>query len=97
MKGLFIGLKKMAVRGMLAIGAMLGLTSCPIVQENVYGPPPQTPEAPAKDSIQVRKLVYGPRPNFKRDTINMVEDVYGPPVEMQEDTVVEPETKSNNP
>ena len=94
MKGTVIGLKKLAVRGALALGALLGLTSCPRVlqQEKVYGPPPASPDAPIKDSIQVRKLVYGPRPVFRRDTINVLEDVYGPPVEMHEDSAADGQT-----
>ena len=76
----------------MAVGALLGLTSCPRSQqqpESVYGPPP----GGDIDSIQVRRLVYGPPPVFRRDTIEVVEDVYGPPVEMDtadaEDNLVE--------
>ena len=94
MKATIQEIKKLTVRLLMAVGALLGLTACPRVvqQEKVYGPPPPSPEAQARDSIQVRKLVYGPRPVFRRDTINVLEDVYGPPVEMHEDTAADEQT-----
>lgn len=84
MKETIIQIKKLAIRSLMAVGAVLGLTSCPrSAQECVYGPPPGADTMQIRDSIQVRKLVYGPRPMYRRDTtIKMVEDVYGPPVEM---------------
>ena len=82
-------LKKYGIRALMAVGALLGLTSCPRTQECVYGPPPGIDTLEGRDSIQVRKLVYGPRPVFRRDTVQVVEDVYGPPVETMVDTVAD--------
>ena len=87
MKQTIIQIKKLAIRSLMAVGAVLGLTSCPrSAQECVYGPPPGVATMQSRDTIQVRKLVYGPRPMYRRDTLQVVEDVYGPPVEMKDTT-----------
>jgi hypothetical protein len=84
MKETFIQLKKLAVRGFMAVGALLGLTSCPMgPQPCVYGPPPGIDSI--MDSINVVKVVYGPPPAFKQDSVQPIEDVYGPPVETPDD------------
>lgn len=75
---------KLAVRGFMAVGALLGLTSCPrSPQECVYGPPPGIDSI--LDSIKVVKVVYGPPPSFRQDSVEPIEDVYGPPVEMPDE------------
>ena len=79
MKETIIQLKKLAIRGFMAVGALLGLTSCPGPQPCVYGPPPGV------DTIDVVKVVYGPPPAFKQDSVVPIEDVYGPPVETPDD------------
>ena len=83
MKETFTQLKKLAVRGFMAVGALLGLTSCPIgPQPNVYGPPPGVDSI---DTIDVVKVVYGPPPAFRQDSVEPIEDVYGPPVGTPDD------------
>jgi len=66
MKETFLCIQKYAVRAMMAVGALLGITSCLqiINPEKVYGPPPPMPD----DSIQVVEDVYGP-PVTEHDSI----------------------------
>lgn len=103
MKNFVIQIKKVTVRALMALGALIGLTSCPSVLEKVYGPPETVygppPEVkqdsinPKPDSTRIKKpeLVYGPPRVFRRDTVKVLEDVYGPPV------VVEPEKPEQTP
>ena len=84
MKETITQLTKVAVRGLMAIGALLGFTSCPgRPAECVYGPPP------GADTLG----------HVKQDSIEVIEDVYGPPVEevidpaIVDEQVAEPETE----
>lgn len=93
MKETITQLTKFAVRGLMAVGALLGFTSCPrSALENVYGPPPRSNTI---DSIEMRKLVYGPPPVMRVDSVKMIEDVYGPPVESPQSPM--DEKVSDNP
>ena len=84
MKETITQLKKLVVRGFMAIGALFGLTSCPMgPQPSVYGPPPGIDSI--MDSIDVVKVVYGPPPAFRQEPVEPIEDVYGPPVERPDD------------
>ena len=55
-KSVFV-IKKWSVRALVAVGAMLGLSSCGGVfnSPKVYGPPPSSPDTP-----EVVEDVYGP-------------------------------------
>lgn len=63
MSNLYFRSKKWIVRALVAIGALLGLTSChktiydPKSIEGVYGPPPGYYE-----NVEPVKVVYGPPP-----------------------------------
>ena len=63
MSNLYFRSKKWAVRALVAIGTLLGLTSChktiyePKSIEGVYGPPPGNYE-----NVEPVKVVYGPPP-----------------------------------
>ena len=63
MSNLYLQSKKWTVRALLAIGTLLGLTSChktiydPKSIEGVYGPPPGY-----YDNVEPVKTVYGPPP-----------------------------------
>lgn len=73
---------KLTVRLLMAVGALIGLTSCPRnPQECVYGPPPEA------DTIGVQKVVYGPPPSYRQRSVDPIEDVYGPPVKDMPDTI----------
>ena len=69
MKKVTFQMKKWTARALMAIGAMLGLSSCfhgkngPSPYECVYGPPPNDP------SIEVIEDVYGPPPLDEPDTV----------------------------
>ena len=73
MKETITKVTKLAVRGLMAVGALLGFTSCPNrPAECVYGPPPGV------DTLG----------RVMQDSIEMIEDVYGPPVEEVIDTPI---------
>ena len=63
MSNLYFKIKKWTVRALVAIGTLLGLTSCqktiyePKSIEGVYGPPPGYYE-----KVEPVKVVYGPPP-----------------------------------
>lgn len=58
MKKVAFIIKKLSARVMVAVGSLLGVSSCFLVpSENVYGPPPEC--APDIDNVEV---VYGPPP-----------------------------------
>ena len=63
MSNLYFKIKKWTVRALVAIGTLLGLTSCqktiyePKSIEGVYGPPPGNYE-----NVEPVKVVYGPPP-----------------------------------
>lgn len=69
MKKVTFQIKKWTARALIAIGAMLGLSSCfhgkngPSPYEAVYGPPPDVPP------IEVIEDVYGPPPVDDPDTV----------------------------
>ena len=67
MKKAAFTIKKFTARVMIAVGALMGLSSCfHAPTEKVYGPPPERDH-----DIDVIKLVYGPppvEPNVEPDT-----------------------------
>ncbi len=91
MKKTAFTVKKLAVRAMVAAGALFGFSSCDLIgigpHETVYGPPPEL-----EDSTEVVEDVYGPPVENLDTTMNpeMIEAVYGPPVE-ELDTVAVPD------
>ncbi len=67
MKKMSFNLHKWVVRAMVAVGAMMGISSCSNGGKVVINNPPET--------------VYGPPPGVFPKRVEIVEDVYGPPVE----------------
>ena len=68
-KSVFV-IKKWSVRALVAVGAMLGLSSCGGVfnSPKVYGPPPVSSDTP-----EVVEDVYGPPVNGIDSAVNNVE------------------------
>ena len=96
MKKVSFNIKKWAVRLMVAIGAMLGLSACSSSGSSsstssvvhVYGPPPDV-----EKEIEQVEDVYGPPVEDIREEIEPVEVVYGPAPVEGDDTTQKAELK----
>ena len=82
MNAIIFNIKKWSVRAMMAVGTLLGISSCAHTKLN-----PSAPET-----------VYGPPPTVEPVEIEMIEDVYGPPPFEATDTITieEPESPSSD-
>lgn len=96
----FFHIKKWTARALVAIGTMLGFSTCgsggcSSPYETVYGPPPEMEDSA---EVEVVEDVYGPPIKDIDSTIDpeMVEVVYGPPADMLDTVPVPDEVKRNN-